>query len=309
MTPEAPITGSEGLRETPPSYDVCNSDRLPADRVAFVDGIHRQFLQSFGQALATYLDIPVEGIPAGVEQIPVAGFLEASAADPCLITLDLAPMRAQGWIGLSQGLVFRVLDNLLGAPQTTAPGARTTITEIERHVLREFFQTLLAALEAAWAPGGISLRLASIGTVEEVKQTAASGGTALVLNCKVRLTEAEESFRVAVPVLAVRLAAFEAQQSAAVQLAGETAARHALLDLLSGATLQLEAVVTGSQIRLGDLAAMQPGQILVLSQPAKSQLDCLVNGKAKFRGEWIADGDRRRLQVDSLLDPAATAKV
>jgi flagellar motor switch protein FliM len=273
-----------------------------------VDGIHREFLRSFGEALANYLDLPVEASPAGVDQLPVADFLEASAADPCLITLDLAPMRSQGWIALSQGFVFRVLDILLGAPQTAAPGVRTTITEIEQHVLREFFQTLLTTLGAAWASSGISVGMASIGTAEEVRQATAPDGTALVLNCKVSFSEAEESFRVVIPALAVRLAALQNQQNAAGRPTGEAATRAALLDALSGATVQLEAVLAGSHIRLGDLAAMEPGQILVLTQPAGSQLDCLVNGKAKFRGEWIAHGDRRGLQVDALADPAVAGK-
>ena len=50
---------------------------------------------------------------------------------------------------------------------------------------------------------------------------------------------------------------------------------------------------------------MQAGQILVLTEPAGSQLECLVNGKAKFRGEWIAICDRHGLQVDAVVDPAS----
>ena len=107
------------------------------------------------------------------------------------------------------------------------------------------------------------------------------------------------------PVLAVRLAALENEQKAAAEVAGETAARTARLDAVSGAPVQLEAVLGGSSIRLGDLAAMQAGQILVLTEPAGSQLECLVNGKAKFRGEWIAIGDRHGLQVDAVVDPAS----
>jgi flagellar motor switch protein FliM len=303
MTPEPPTAGTEGLREVPrPAYDVCNPDRLPADRVAFVDGIHRRFLEDFGQALAAYLDTPLEAAPAGVEQMPVESFFAATATDACVITLDLAPMRLPGWIGLSPGFLFRVLDILLGAPQTAAPGARTTITEIEQHVLREFFQMLLTALRAAWAPSGITLRMASVGTAQELSHQADSGGTALVLLCKVGLAETEETFRVAVPALAIRLAAL--QHQAAGQDAGEAAARAALLGALHGATLQVEAIVGGSAIRLGELAAMRPGQILMIAQPAGSHLDCLVNGVVKFRGEWISNGDRHGLQVDSVVQPA-----
>jgi flagellar motor switch protein FliM len=294
MTPDSPNA----------AYDVCNPDRLPAERVTFVDTIHLQFLQTFGEEMASYLDTPVEAIPAGIDQLPVAAFLDGSAADACLLTLELSPMRGNAWVGLSTPLVFRILDILLGAPQTAAPSVRNTITEIEQHVLREFFQTLLKNLNGAWMASGISLRLAAVESAEEIRQTADPDGTALVLNCKVKIAEAEDSFRVAVPVLAIRLAALQNEQAEAGQVAGEVAARTALLNVVGAASIQLEAVLGGSNIRLGDLAAMQPGQILMLTVPAGSQLDCLVNGKPKFRGEWIAHGDRNGLQVDSIADPA-----
>lgn len=303
MTPELPIDGDAAQEPAArPAYDVCTPDRLPAERIAFVDAIHSQFLKSFELALANYLDMPVKATPAGIDQLPVAGFLDGGAEDACTITLDLASTRGHAWVGLHARLVFRILDILLGTPQAAAPTPRTTITEIERHVLREFFEALVTTLVNAWASSGVVLRMASIGTTEQVRQSADLDGTALVLNCTVRLQEEDETFRVAVPVLAVRLAALQNEQKAAAEVAGETAARLARLEAVGGATVQLEAFLGGSAIRLGDLAAMQPGHVLMLTQPAGSQLDCTVNGKSKFRGEWIALGDRHGLQVESVVE-------
>jgi flagellar motor switch protein FliM len=295
MTPEA-------------AYDVCNPDWLPAERVAFVGAIHQQFLQAFGQALTSYLDTPVEAAPAGIDQLPVAKFLEAGAGDACVIVLDLATTGGQAWVGLSGRLVFRVLDILLGAPAAPGgapPAVRAAVTEIECDVLREFFDALVDSLASAWALSGITLGMNSIGSIAEVRQAADLEATALVLNCSVQMQDAEETFRVAVPSLAIRLAALPHEQKAAAAVAGETAQRTALLDTLGSANLQIEALLAGSSIRLSDLAAMKPGQILVLTQPAGSPLQCTVNGKTKFLGEWIVLGDRAGLQIASLVEVKA----
>ena len=294
MIPELPEIPDAG-------YHMYEPGRLPEDRVAFVDTIHQQFLQSFCSELATYLDTPIEANPAGLEQAPLAKFLDEGASD-CVVTLNMTPMRGQAWVGLTGGFLFRVLDILLGAPQTAVPAVRARITEIEQHVLREFFQALCTTLSTAWAPAGISLGMGSVGIADEVLQSADLDGTALILKSAVKFGEAEESFRVAVPVLAVRLAALQMEQKAALQGGSEPSGRAALLEVVSSATLQLEAVLRGSSIRLGDLAAMKPGQVLVLSQPAGSQLECLVNGKSTYRGEWIAHGDRHVLQVDAFVE-------
>ena len=174
--------------------------------------------------------------------------------------------------------------------------------------MREFFDALVVALVNAWEPGGLSLRMGSISAIDQVRHTADLDGTAIVLNCSLRIQEQDDPFRVAVPVLAVRLAALENEQKAAAEMAGETAARTALLETLGAATVEVEAYLAGSAIRLGDLAAMQAGHILVLTQPAGSQLECTINGRTKFRGEWIALGDRHGLQVESVIDANLATK-
>ena len=283
----------------------CNPDRLPADRLAFAEEVHQQFLQAFAQQLTTDLEAIIKATPAGIDQVPMADFLTASNTDACFLTFDLAPVRGQAWAGLSGGLVFRILDILLGAPQPSGPSGRGTITDIERNLLQDFFQTLRDALDRAWKPGGISLRLSTIGSAEDIRQTVDLEGTALVLNCKVQVGENESTFRVAIPVLSVRLAALESERLAAGEAVSEPSERETVLEAVSAASLELEAILSGSSIRLGDLAELQAGQILMLTRPAGSQLECLVNGKPKYRGEWIADGDRHGLHVDTLVDSAA----
>jgi len=283
------------------TYDVCNPDRLPAERIAFVDAIHQQFLQSLAASLAAYLDTPVAGTPAGLDQLTLKDFLDGASGDACLVTLHLASTGGQAWVGLGSQLVFHILDVLLGAPQAAAPAARTAITEIESHVLREFFDALTGTLVNAWAPSGVTLEMGSIATVERARQGVDLEGTALVLNCSLRIQEQDDTFRVAVPALAIRLAAIENEQKAAAEAAGEDAARSARLETLGAANLELEAYLGGSAIRLGDLAALEAGQILMLTQPAGSQFECAVNGKPKFRGEWISLGDRHGLQVESVV--------
>jgi flagellar motor switch protein FliM len=282
----------------------CTPDRLPSDRLAFVEEIHQQFLDRFGQALAEQLDMPVKATPAGIDQVPMTEFLAGDHA--CVLAFDLAPMRGQAIAGLTSGLIFRVLDVLLGAPQTGAESARGTITDIEQHLLREFFGVLSSQLIEAWQPNGVALSMVSGGAAGQNRRQADPDDIALILSGKIEFAEAEETFRIAIPVLAVRLAALESERKAAVEAAGENAERTAVLEALSGATLELEAVLGGSSIRLGDLAVLQPGQILMLTRPAGSQLECLVNGKPKFRGEWIGDGSRQGLQVDEIVDAAAT---
>ena len=57
----------------------------------------------------------------------------------------------------------------------------------------------------------------------------------------------------------------------------------------------MEAVLSGSTLRMDDLLAMEPGNVLMLAQPASAPIDCLIGGKAKFRGECIDHANRQAL--------------
>ena len=311
MIDDSSLTGSDALEDgPPPPYGVCQPGRLPSERLAFVDDLHRQFLQQFSQALSGYIDTPVQMTPGEIEQLPVAEFLKVAATDACVVTLSLAPMSGQSWVSLSPGFLFRVLDILLGAPQTVGPQAvaapvRSAVTDIEVHVLREFFQILHTALENAWSAGGVGFAIASTGAAPELRQVADPDGTTLVMGCKARIGEVEGTMHVAIPVLAVRLAALLCQESANNRPAEDNPARSAVLSALGSATLLLEATLSGSAIRMSELAAIKPGQVLTLGQPADSPLECRINGKVKFLGEWVANGNRHALQVDSLVQPVS----
>lgn len=309
MTTDSSSAGASGPRivaKPAPEYDTCAPDLLPVDQVAFVEGIDNHFLQAFSKAMSDYLDAPCSAASGGIDQVPASTFLDAGRSDACLITLDLSPVRGQAWIGLGKGMVSRVLDVLLGAKLGSTPADRSGITDIERHVLRELFDILVNALNASWSKTGLAFAISPGNPSADL--SAAADGTTLVLKCLVRIGEAEESFRIAIPVLLVRLAVLQSEQTEGVA-SFATGARADLLEALSSASLQLEAVLSGSTLRMSDLAAMQKGQILVLAQPAGSALDCLVNGKPKFRGEWITQGDRPALQIDSVIETAASRRV
>jgi flagellar motor switch/type III secretory pathway protein FliN len=49
---------------------------------------------------------------------------------------------------------------------------------------------------------------------------------------------------------------------------------------------------------MGDLVAMRQGQILLLGTPPGSAFDCLVNGKAQFKGEMVATGTHQGFQIE-----------
>jgi flagellar motor switch protein FliM len=265
---------------SPSEYEACDPGALPSGQLAYVRTIQEKFLGAFAANLADRLETPVSGKLTAVQPISRSAFLQSVEDGGCLVTLSAEPVRGQALIALSPGLVAYLLRILLGAPPSSGSEYRT-VTEIELYILQEIFESFAIELTNAWKATGIAFRRASTGA----RETAGWQGTMLAFECRLDFDDAQETFCVAAPAFLGRLAAL--QLTTVVAEESPAPVREMILRALRGARVNVEAVLTGSTLRMGDLLAMEPGHILMLTQPVGSPVECRIGGKPKFRGEWI----------------------
>jgi flagellar motor switch protein FliM len=270
-------------------YQTYTPGALPSAQLAFVRAMQEKFLQAFAEALAVRLETPVAAQIVSVQPLSGSEFLKSADLLGCLLTLDAEPVRGQAFIALSAGLVAYLLRALLGAPPTPDDGSHA-VTEIESHILREIFESLARELTEAWKLSGIAFRWTPAAGEAPDGQCAM-----VVFDCQLVLDDAPQTLRIAAPAFLARLAAL--QSTLAVEEDAPAPVRETILAALRRASVGVEAVLAGSTLRMKDLLAMERGQVLMLAQPTGSPLECRINGKTKFRGEWIAHGDLDGLEL------------
>jgi len=250
--------------------------------------MQENFLAAFAAALAARLEIPVTGRLSAAHTLSRSAFLESAEDGTCLLTLEAAPVRGQVQIVLSAGLVAYLLRALLCAPADSTDGTRA-VTEIELHILREVFESLARELSAAWRADGIAFRLTFTGA----RDAASRQDAMLAFECGMDLDDVRETFRIAVPAFLARMAALKPTPAATEEAPAPV--REMLFNALCRAHVSVEAVLSNSTLRMGDLMAMEPGHVLKLTQPTGAPVECRIGGKAKFRGEWVRHGNRQAL--------------
>ena len=267
--------------------DACAPGALPAGQTAFLRAMQEGFLRGAIKQIAERLEIPVTGHIDAQQRVSRRTFLHSREEGGYILALDAQPAASQMAIAFSAGMVARLLRILLGAPLSLEESAPRAVTEIELHILGEIFDLLVAELNRSWKSSGIRFRPLPAGA----PNSASGQETLLVFSCRVDLDEAQEGLRIAVPAFLARLAALHSSDGKP----GE--ARIAILAALRQARVRVEAMLPGSTLRMRDLLDMEPGHLLMLSRPSGSKLDCLVNGKAKFQGEWVMRGNRQGLEL------------
>jgi flagellar motor switch protein FliM len=272
----------------PAAYEECAPGALPAAQMAMVRAIQEKCVTAFAEDLGSRLDTQLTAALGPAQSLSANAFADAVETGGCLMGLDAEPIRGQALIAFSAGLVGRMLGSLLGAPPDSNLQARP-LTEIEQHILGEIFGSLVEQLSAAWQAAGIRFKWTSTG----VGDVIVAPGSMLVFECQLSFAEFQESLRIAVPAFLARLAAIHSAPAAAEQPPGP--GREMIFNSLRRAHVTVEAVLSGSSLGMQDLLAMETGHVLVLGQAAGAPVDCLIGGKLKFRGECLAQSNRRAL--------------
>ena len=53
-----------------------------------------------------------------------------------------------------------------------------------------------------------------------------------------------------------------------------------------------------AQLKLMDLASLQPGDVIILDQPIREQLEVVVSDRVRFKGRAGRSGSRRAFQIE-----------
>lgn len=294
-----------GLVTENENFPACPPGHLPAGFAQAAERIHRAFLDILAPALAGMLQTSVSTTLVPPSQSISADFLEEHESAGCLVALDLSPLNGCAILSFSRELLFGVLDIFTATPAIADNTPRETVTAIELHILQEFFDAFREALNNAWRPVyPLAFDILAIGPEKSRQAAAAQNHQAMiVLKSRIQFGEGDAAFEIAIPGFLLRLADVKARQLPAREGVADQV-QESLLAALGEAALQVDAVLNGSGVRIGDLLGIRPGQILSLGTPPDAIFECLVNGKSRFKGEMIAGGGRQAFRIDAPAAPS-----
>jgi flagellar motor switch protein FliM len=295
-------------QETIPDELRCDplpAGQLASNAIATIEELNHAFLKSAQTELTELLQEPATMTFQGAKQVSIAASMRGTSNGDRAIELDLAPLSASAYLVFPPALLFRVLDILLGTP-ATAPAEDENekpraVTGIELFILREFFEIFAKALRTAWAPVYPAVFTQKPASFEEDGPAIPEEGSesALVLRSGIEVGGLAADFVLVLPTFLARMAHLKSVDSMGREGDAEPIGA-SILRSLGSATLSLDAVLQGATIRIRDLLAMAPGQVLTIGNSEDSSFDCLVNGKPQFMGSLVPSGERCALRIETL---------
>lgn len=263
-----------------------------------VRSVLERFAASLSVSLSATLGTGVTAALETLEQTTRGGF-RPTASSAFVYSLSARPYCGNAMLALSPALVTVLLERLLGASGGAATEIARELTALESSVLDLALQTITKDLRGAWSGfAPIDFRLP--GENDNGPVVAHGDADEPVIAAGVRFDVSGDTglMGVAVPwlaVLAVRREGFEFTSSAAT---AEAIPRKSVFEMLQNLNLRLEACLQGATVLASQLLRLREGDVLGLGYPVERPVDCLVNGKCKYKVRVMSSGSRISLRIE-----------
>lgn len=266
----------------------------------------RRALDTFAQAAGTRLAAE-HRVAAEIEVIDVGQFTWANAfaqvpESSVHVTITGTPHDGRMLLSAEKRLLVLALERLLGGKPETVRGDRE-LTGIDLMLVRRLMGTMVETLSSIWFDQSeVALDVASVDTAAEMVQVAGGSEPTLALTMEVRLEGISSTMSLLVPYAAIAPVASAFSRHDEEEVRRDARSIAAVQQGLSLVDVTLRAEVADTVLRLEDVVALQPGDVVRLDAAADADVTLFADRTPVHRGRPGRSGTRRAVQVTTPVE-------
>lgn len=282
-------------------YDFRRPDKFSKDQLRTLQMLHETFARHASSGLSAYLRSPVSIELVALEQVPFEEYLR-SLNKSVFTKLSLLPLNGSAVLEIEFSLIFVIVDRLLGGPGRTVGRSigrsigRNVLTDIERPLIQQTLERMLAALQAAWE-GVVVVKpsIESIETSSQFVQIAPPNDIVVSILFGIKIGDLEGAMSLCIPYLILKpiTAKLSAQKwFASSNRRLNNQIRRQLSAQIARTTVDCKVRLGGRKICFRDFLKLKAGDTLLLDQRVEEDLTLMVGDIPKFHGQAAKSGNR-----------------
>ena len=291
----------ERKRDSPAvKFDFRRPDRIPKSQVRAIHLLHDTFVRNLVSSLSAYLRSYLTVNLVSVEQLSYAEFLEGLPSPTCITSLSLKPYEGNAVLELNPSIIFPILEVLLGGDGKSPAVLQREITEIEQNLLDGLFRIILHDLKEAWkGVTTIDFNIEAMEKEPQLLQVLAPNEAVVAVGVEMRTGDSSGMMNMAMPAIVIKMMRQKFEQQWSVRRAESSESeQERMLHVLEGASVELDSRLEGASLTIEDFLSLQEGDLLEFDHPLERPLDCLVNGKLKFKGQVVSLAHRMGFRIE-----------
>jgi len=289
----APVRAAGRFNKAYETYDFRRPDKFSKDQLRTLQMLHETFARLAGSSLSAYLRTPITIDLISIEQVPYEEYLR-SISQSVFTVMSLPPLSGQAVLEIEFGLVFTMIDRMLGGPGRGIN--RNVLTDIERPLVRQTIERVFSTLKTAWEGVVIvSPTIEGMETSAQFVQIAPPNDIVVTILFEVKIGNQRGAMSLCIPYLLLKpvTAKLSAQKWFANNARKQSSGSRRVLSYQINQTSVDCAVQLGTaNVRVRDFLKLHPGDILRLDQQTEKDLPMLVGDVPKFAGKPALDGKK-----------------
>ena len=286
-------------------YDFRRPDRIAKDQLRSIHLLHDNFARNLASSLSAYLRAYVIVNLVSVEQISYSEFCQCLPSPTCMVSLSMRPYDGNAVLEMNPGLIFPILEMLLGGTGKASAKMTREVTEIEQVVLDGVYRVILHDLRQAWhGVTNIDFSIDSRETEPQLLQILAPNEAVVAIGLEVRIADNSGMMNIGMPSIFIKMLRQKFDQQWSVRRTESTAAEQGRsLRLIKPATMHVDARLEGPTLLVSDLMRLKTGDVLAFDYPLGRPLSCLINGRLKYRGQIAVRGRNKAFVIETPYKP------
>ena len=245
-------------------YDFRRPDRIAKDQLRAIHILHENFARSLASSLSAYLRAYVVVNLVSVEQLSFMEFSQCLPSPSCLVSLGMKPYEGNAVLEINPGLVFPIVEMLLGGGARSVLKVAREITEIEQSVLDGLFRITLLDLKTAWhAVTPMEFTIEAHETEPQLLRILAPNEAVVAVGIEIRIGENSGTLNFAIPSINIKMIGQKFDQQWNLRKTDPTEAeQQRVLKLIRTSEATVEARLQGPRLLVRDLLEIEPGHLL-----------------------------------------------
>lgn len=297
-------------------YDFKRPERVSKDQMRALEALHEGFGRNFGAALSGYLRTIIEVSVAHIEQLTYSEFIHSLPNPTCFNLLKAEQLDGQLCLEISPLIIYPIIDRLLGGSNADLFIPQRPLTQIEQRLVQKITDRATQFLSDAWSHlQPVTFSVQDFESNPQLVQIVPPNETVVVVGFELRIGNRAGTISLCIPynVIEPIMGQLVAQSWFTYQRGGnQDDAIRKLSRNVSGAPVDLHVVLARTQISMGDLLALEVGDLITTEKPISTPVTIQVEGKNKFLATIGQMRGKRAVQITRVVpqqpfEPPTTA--
>jgi flagellar motor switch protein FliM len=265
-------------------YDFKRPAKFSNEQIRTVSIMHEAFARLSTTSLSASLRSLVQVHVASVDQLTYEEFIRSIPNPTTLAIIDMDPLKGSAIFEIEPSITFTIIDRLFGGRGDGGKISRN-LTDIEQTVMEGIIVRLLGNLREAWNQViDLRPRLGHIDTNPQFAQIVPPTEMAILVTMEAKIGETEGMMNFCIPYLTIEpiISKLSVQYwYSAVRRGGTTENLAIMKERLSTVSVPIVAELGTTNIRVRDVMALSPGDVIRLPETNIDEPITLVIGKRK----------------------------